>query len=66
MENMNGMPNHINGNEKLEKKLDDLIDTIRRKDDALSHCEKKIDELIKINIEKDNIIQKLGSRTWIS
>ena len=48
-----------NGNEKLEKKLDDLIDTIKRKDDALTHCEKKIDELIKINIEKDNIIQKL-------
>ena len=48
-----------NENENLEKKLDELIDTIKKKDDAIVRCESKIDELVKINLEKEKIIEKL-------
>ena len=48
-----------NGNENLEKKLDELINTIKKKDDAIVRCESKIDELVKINMEKEKIIEKL-------
>ena len=48
-----------NENENLEKKLDELIDTIKKKDDAIERYESKIDELIKINMKKEKVIEKL-------
>ena len=48
-----------NENDRLEKKLDELIAMVTKKDDIILKCEKKIEDLMQINRKKDDIIGKL-------
>ena len=48
-----------NENERLEKKLDDLIAMVTKKDEMIVKCENKIEDLMQRNREKDAIIHKL-------
>ena len=48
-----------NENQRLEKKLDELIVMVTKKDDMIVMCENKIEDLMQKNREKDAIIEKL-------
>ena len=51
--------NRKNENQRLEKKLDELIVMVTKKDDIIVKCENKIEDLMHKNREKDDIIEKL-------
>ena len=48
-----------NENERLEKKLDELIAMVTKKIEMIAKCENKIEDLMQRNREKDAIIHKL-------
>ena len=51
--------NRKNENNRLEKKIDELIAMVNKKNDTIVKCENKIEDLMQKNKEKDAIIDKL-------